>query len=246
MTLNPLPETPARKKAKTVKRYTDEFFERVVAQGKIQKKRRLPEPLNPISSKQRHKQFNTQDPEGQIKKMMTTISDFSNAYFCVRQNEKRDVLIVFLVKAVIPAKAWNELRNKICEDTTISDNTTVYFDYLIINGEVDRFCYVTIGDWRKLGFSGNNIKNCIPSAPKEIIEEGNRYFYYNDEMLKHGLLCGRKLERIQQMIFKQIFATEMKSLAENYRKNFKEVGMTDSDIDNWFDQTTREIYHTEA
>ena len=50
MTLNPLPETPARKKAKTVKRYTDEFFERVVAQGKIQKNRRLPEPLNPISS----------------------------------------------------------------------------------------------------------------------------------------------------------------------------------------------------
>ena len=174
--------------------------------------------------------------------MMTKITGLTNGYFCVRQNDKKDVLIASLINAVIPADAWNDLRDKVCNDTKISDDTTVYFDYLIINGEVDRFCYITVGDWRKLGFSGNNIKNCIPSAPKDVIEEGNRYFYYNDEMLKHGLLCGRKLERIQQMIFKQIFATEMKSLAENYRKNFKEVGMADSDIDKWFDQTSREIY----
>ena len=94
--------------------------------------------------------------------MMTKITGLSNGYFCVRQNDKKDVLIASLINTFIPAKPWNELRHKICDDTKISDDTTVYFDYLIINGEVDRFCYVTVGDWRKLGFSGNNIKNCIP------------------------------------------------------------------------------------
>jgi hypothetical protein len=102
---------------------------------------------------------------------------------------------------------------------------------------------VTVGDWRKLGFSGNNIKNCIPSAPKDVIEEANKFFYYNNEILKLGILCGRKLERVQQMIFKQIFATEMRTLAENYRKNFKEVGMTDEDVNNWFEQTIQDVYH---
>ena len=178
--------------------------------------------------------------------MNTKITKFSNGYFCVRYNKDQKVMTATLIGVVIPAAAWNELRDKICEDTTITDNTTVYFDYLIINGETDRFSYVTVGDWRKLGFSGNNIKNCIPSAPKEVIEKANKFFYYNNEILKLGNLCGRKLERVQQMIFKQIFATEMKSLAENYRKSFKEVGMTDGDIDKWFEKTAREIYHTEA
>ena len=178
--------------------------------------------------------------------MMTKITGLTNGYFCVRQNDKKDVLIASLINAVIPADAWNDLRDKVCNDTKISDDTTVYFDYLIINGETDRFSYVTVGDWRKLGFSGNNIKNCIPSAPQEVIQEGNKFFYYNNEILEKGIIYGNRLNHIKQMIFKQIFATEMKSLAENYRKNFKEVGMTDSDIDNWFDQTTREVYHTEA
>ena len=175
--------------------------------------------------------------------MMTKITGLTNGYFCVRQNDKKDVLIASLINAVIPADAWNELRDKVCNDTKISDDTTVYFDYLIINGEVDRFCYVTVGDWRKLGFSGNNIKNCIPSAPKEVIEEANKFFYYNNEMLKRGILCGKKLERVQQMILKQICATEMRTLAENYRKDFKKVGMTDEDVNNWFEQTIHDVYH---
>lgn len=174
---------------------------------------------------------------------MTKITDLTNGYFCVRQNDKKDVLTASLINAVIPADAWNDLRDKVCNDIKISDDTTVYFDYLIINGEVDRFCYVTVGDWRKLGFSGNNIKNCIPSAPKEVIEEANKFFYYNNEILKLGILCGKKLERVQQMIFKQIFANEMRTLAENYRKNFKEVGMTDEDVDNWFEKTIHDVYH---
>ena len=178
--------------------------------------------------------------------MMTKITGLTNGYFCVRQNDKKDVLIASLINAVIPADAWNELRDKVCNDTKISDDTTVYFDYLIINGETDRFSYVTVGDWRKLGFSGNNIKNCIPSAPQKVIQEGNKFFYYNNEILEKGIIYGNRLNNIKQMIFKQIFATEMKSLAENYRKSFKEVDMTDGDIDKWFEKTAREIYHTEA
>lgn len=107
--------------------------------------------------------------------MMTKITGLTNGYFCVKQNDKKDVLIASLINAVIPADAWNELRNKVCNNTKISDDTTVYFDYLIINGEVDRFYYVRVGDWRKLGFSGNNIKNCIPSAPKEVIEKPTNF-----------------------------------------------------------------------
>lgn len=178
--------------------------------------------------------------------MMTKITGLTNGYFCVRQNDKKDVLIASLINAVIPADAWNDLHDKVCNDTKISDDTTVYFDYLIINGETDRFSYVTVGDWRKLGFSGNNIKNCIPSAPQEVIQEGNKFFYYNNEILEKGIIYGNRLNHIKQMIFKQIFATEMKSLAENYRKSFKEVDMTDGDIDKWFEKTAREIYHTEA
>ena len=178
--------------------------------------------------------------------MMTKITGLTNGYFCVRQNDKKDVLIASLINAVIPADAWNDLRDKVCNDTKISDDTTVYFDYLIINGETDRFSYVTVGDWRKLGFSGNNIKNCIPSAPQKVIQEGNKFFYYNNEILEKGIIYGNRLNNIKQMIFKQIFATEMKSLAENYRKSFKEVDMTDGDIDKWFEKTAREIYHTEA
>lgn len=174
--------------------------------------------------------------------MMTKITGLTNGYFCVRQNDKKDVLIASLINAVIPADAWNDLRDKVCNDTKISDDTTVYFDYLIINGEVDRFCYVTVGDWRKLGFSGNNIKNCIPSAPKDIIQEGNRFFYYNNEILEKGIIYGNRLNHIKQMIFKQIFYTEMKSLSEKYRKNFKEVGMSDEDINNWFEQTIHDVY----
>ena len=178
--------------------------------------------------------------------MMTKITGLTNGYFCVRQNDKKDVLIASLINAVIPADAWNDLHDKVCNDTKISDDTTVYFDYLIINGETDRFSYVTVGDWRKLGFSGNIIKNCIPSAPQEVIQEGNKFFYYNNEILEKGIIYGNRLNHIKQMIFKQIFATEMKNLAENYRKSFKEVDMTDGDIDKWFEKTAREIYHTEA
>ena len=174
--------------------------------------------------------------------MNTKITKFSNGYFCVRYNKDQKIMTATLISVVIPASGWNELRDKICNDTSISDDTTVYFDYLIINGETDRFSYVSVGNWRKLGFSGNNIKNCIPSAPKEVIEEANKFFYYNNEILKLGVLCGRKLERVQQMIFKQIFSTEMRTLAENYRKNFKEVGMTDKEINEWFNQIIRDIY----
>ena len=174
--------------------------------------------------------------------MMTKITGLTNGYFCVRQNDKKDVLIASLINAVIPADAWNDLRDKVCNDTKISDDTTVYFDYLIINGEKDRFSYVSVGDWRKLGFSGNNIKNCIPSAPKGIIQEGNRFFYYNNEILKKGIIYGNRLNHIKQMIFKQVFSTEMKSLSENYRQNFKEVGMTDEEINEWFNQIIRDIY----
>lgn len=174
--------------------------------------------------------------------MNTKITKFSNGYFCVRYNKDQKIMTATLISVVIPASGWNELRDKICNDTSISDDTTVYFDYLIINGETDRFSYVSVGNWRKLVFSGNNIKNCIPSAPKEVIEEANKFFYYNNEILKLGVLCGRKLERVQQMIFKQIFSTEMRTLAENYRKNFKEVGMTDEEINEWFNQIIRDIY----
>lgn len=174
--------------------------------------------------------------------MNTKITKFSNGYFCVRYNKDQKIMTATLISVVIPASGWKELRDKICNDTSISDDTTVYFDYLIINGETDRFSYVSVGNWRKLGFSGNNIKNCIPSAPKEVIEEANKFFYYNNEILKLGVLCGRKLERVQQMIFKQIFSTEMRTLAENYRKNFKEVGMTDEEINEWFNQIIRDIY----
>ncbi len=175
--------------------------------------------------------------------MKTKTMYITNSHFNVRANERQGIIVITLVGSVIPAEKWNQLRNNICNDTKISDDVMVYFDYLIINGEVDRFSYVKVGDWRRLGFSGNNIKNCIPAAPKEVIEEANKWFYYHNETLNNGVLCGRTLERIKQTIYKQIFATEMRTLAEIYRKNFKEVGMTDEDVNNWFEQTIQDVYH---
>ena len=49
--------------------------------------------------------------------MMTKITGLTNGYFCVRQNDKKDVLIASLINAVIPADAWNDLRDKVCNDT---------------------------------------------------------------------------------------------------------------------------------
>lgn len=175
--------------------------------------------------------------------MMTKITDLTNGYFCVRQNDKKDVLIASLINAVIPADAWNDLRDKVCNDTKISDDTTVYFDYLIINGEVDRFCYVSVGDWRKLGFSGNNIKNCIPSAPKEVIEEADKFFYYNGEILRHGTLCGTKLEHAEQMILKAHYIAEFKAMARDARDTMRKAGMSDEEITGWFERIIHDAYH---
>lgn len=175
--------------------------------------------------------------------MNTKIAKCTNAHFCVRYNKDQKSVTATLINAVIPAEKWNELRDNICNESTFSDDTTVYFDYLIINGEVDRFSYVTIGDWRRLGFSANNVKNCIPAAPEYVIKEANKFFYYNNEILKLGTLCGRKLERVQQMISKQIFETEMTTLAASYRNNLREVGMTDEEITEWFERVVHDVYH---
>ena len=74
--------------------------------------------------------------------------------------------------------------------------------------------------------------------------DANKFFYYNNEILKLGTLCGRKLERVQQMISKQIFETEMTTLAASYRNNLREVGMTDEEITEWFERVVRDVYHS--
>ena len=175
--------------------------------------------------------------------MNTNITHYSNGYFCVREDRRNNILTVTLINAVIPAAAWNKLRDNICNDTKITNDTTVYFDYLIINGETDRFSFVTVENWRRLGFSGNNIKNCIPSPPSYIIDEANKFFYYNNNVLKQGVLCGKKLERVQQMILKEHYIDEFKALAKDIRANFKMYGMTDEEIDAWFQKIIHDVYH---
>lgn len=182
--------------------------------------------------------------------MKTKVMYISNKWFNVRMNERMNVIIATLVNAVIPAEEWNRLHDKICNDGKIADDTVVYFDYLMINGKTDRFSFVVVGDWRKLGFSGNNIKNCIPSAPEEVIEEGNRFFYYKTEgrldLLDKGTLCGKTLESVKHMILLQIHTTEFKTIATETIKRFKEVGMSDEDINKFFDRIIHEVFHPKA
>ena len=168
----------------------------------------------------------------------------TNNYFNVRMNERMDVIVVTLAAAVIPAEQWNCLRDNICNDTKIGDGVTVYFDYLIINGETDRFSFVTVENWRRLGFSGNNIKNCIPAAPEEVIEEADRFFYYyGNKILDNGVLCGKKLELYKQKVLKSLYIAEFKTLVKDVRTQFTALGMTPEEIDKWFERIIHEVYH---
>ena len=176
--------------------------------------------------------------------MKTKKMDITNSYFNVRMNECMDVIVVTLAAAVIPAEQWNRLRESICKNTKIGDDVTVYFDYLIINGETDRFCSVTVENWRRLGFSGNNVKNCIPSAPKEVIDESDRFFYYfGGDILDNSVLCGKRLETYKQKILKSIYIAEFKTLTKDVWSQFTALGMTHEEIDKWFKQVIHEVNH---
>ena len=175
--------------------------------------------------------------------MNTRMMGITNDFFNVRADKDLHIIVVTLVDGVIPAKKWNQLRDNICNDTKISDEATVYFDHLIINGKVDRFSYVTVGDWRKLGFSGNNIKNCIPAAPLEVIDEANDWFYHYYETLNNGILCGKTLENIKQMIMKAHYIAEFKTLVKDIHTKFISLGMSNEEIDKWFKRVIYDVYH---
>ena len=95
--------------------------------------------------------------------MSNKTNGFANDHFRAEQLTDKVILVV-LTGYPISAEMWNIMRDDICTNADIDEDATVYFDYLIVNGETDRFSYVSVENWRMLGFSGNNIKNCITSS----------------------------------------------------------------------------------
>ena len=166
---------------------------------------------------------------------------YSNGYFNARES-KHDTLTVSLLQSIIPAKEWNSLRDNICNYLKIKDDVSVYFDYLMINGEIDRFCTVTVGDWRRLGFSGNNIKNCNPD--EGIISEANRFFHDNPHILPASLHTDKAKGRIKDMLEKSYWTDEFKMSARRIHAGMRDAGMTDEEIEKWFEKKLRELQPT--
>lgn len=162
---------------------------------------------------------------------------YSNGYFNARES-KYDALTVSLLQSIIPAKEWNSLRDNICNYIKIKDDVSVYFDYLMINGEIDRFCTVTVGDWRRLGFSGNNIKNCNPD--EGIISEANRFFHDNPHILPASLHTDKAKGRIKDMLEKSYWTDEFKMSARRIHAGLRDAGMTNEEIEKWFEKKLRE------
>lgn len=166
---------------------------------------------------------------------------YSNGYFNARES-KYDALTVSLLQSIIPAKEWNSLRDNICNYLKIKDDVSVYFDYLMINGEKDRFCTVTVGDWRRLGFSGNNIKNCNPD--EGIISEANRFFHDNPHILPASLHTDKAKGRIKDMLEKSYWTDEFKMSARRIHAGLRDAGMTNEEIEKWFEKKLRELQPT--
>lgn len=166
---------------------------------------------------------------------------YSNGYFNARES-KYDALTVSLLQSIIPAKEWNSLRDNICNYLKIKDDVSVYFDYLMINGEIDRFCTVTVGDWRRLGFSGNNIKNCNPD--EGIISEANRFFHDNPHILPASLHTDKAKGRIKDMLEKSYWTDEFKMSARRIHADLRDAGMTNEEIEKWFEKKLRELQPT--
>lgn len=176
---------------------------------------------------------------------LSKVYGFSNSYFWVAQVSD-NVILAILLWHDIPAEAWNKLRDDICNYTKITDDTTVYFDYLYINGDTDRFSYVTVGDWRRLGFSGNNIKNCIKgiSFPSDkVVDESNEYFFKNIEKLQTSGMPPRRKERIVKMITREHYIKSFKTAAIAIHSHLSALGMTDEEITEWFIRVLREGYY---
>lgn len=157
----------------------------------------------------------------------------TNSYFWVRMTvEGIQTIIVELHYSDIPAESWNKLRDKICACKEIKDDTMVYFDYLAVNGVTDRFYSVKVGDWRKLGFSDNNIKHC--QIPEEIETNCNFWVYNNNfDVLKHSILMPKQKESIINSITKAVLIVDFKTQVADIRKRLLSIGMTKTEIEQW-------------
>ena len=174
--------------------------------------------------------------------MKKKIFGFSNGYFWVEQLADK-VILATITSYPLSAEAWNTLRDNICTNSEIPDDVTVYFDYLYVNGETDRFSYVTVENWRMLGFSGGNIKNCIDTPADFIVTAANEHFYKNIHQLKYCVLPPKRKERVIAMINRSHYIEEFKETAINFRNKLKSFGWTDDMITDFFMRLVEEVYH---
>lgn len=175
--------------------------------------------------------------------MKTKVMNFSNDKFHVRKVvEGMDAVIVSLYSPVIPAEQWNKLRDNICGCTDIADTAIVFFDYIAINGDVDRFYSVTVSDWRRFGFSDNNIKYC--KAPEEI-ETNCNFWIFNDnfDIMKASVLTPKWKERIRKNVTMAVMKVMFNNQTVDIQKSFRSIGMSEVEIKMWFERTIRDLYN---
>ena len=174
-----------------------------------------------------------------------TITDMMTPFFWGKQVNEQAILVT-IKHYNVPAEAWNGLRDIICNDTTINDSMTVYFDYLYINGEDDRFSYVTVENWRRRGFSAGNIKTYIGIPDEKIVTEANEYYYNNIRLLETCVLPLKRQKRIITMVTKAHHIKEFKAFLYHTRGMLAATGMTDDEINTLFLNCLQDVYHPKA
>ena len=167
----------------------------------------------------------------------------TNTCFWVSMVEDAPIIIVNLESPIIPAEQWNRLRECICDEKDSTDDYMVYFDYIVINGLTDRFYSVSVGDWRRLGFSGNNIKHCM-NVPEEVQQNCNMHLYNNLDLIKNSLHPVKRQQTIIKMLSEAFLRSDLKMLKESIGHTFYKVDMTDEEFAEWFRKVLQTVCQT--
>lgn len=171
---------------------------------------------------------------------MTRVLKSTNDSFHVRMAKDSAVIFVTIRRWETTAAQWNGLRDSICNDQTITDDTVVYFDYLVTNGDKEgRFFCMKVGKWRKAGFSGGRFDKC--EVPEEVRLNADMWFYNNIEVLQRSALTPSMQQRIVRTLAKEYLEVNYRRDMLDACQRLQQVGATEDDIRQWRERIVGEL-----